>query len=176
MKLTASKFTASKFTASSLFAISLFLSGAVVAAPPELDDESGEHGRRGGAHRHHEGRHERFLDQLNLSADQRAAIKAHRDQKQKQIAPLRAAMKERRRDLEALWRQDKPDRAAILQKSREVDALRDQLREHKIDGRLHLASILTPEQRSKMQELKKSKRGKGQKRGDRGGPSSLPPV
>jgi Spy/CpxP family protein refolding chaperone len=165
-----------KFTASSLFAISLFLSGAAVSAPPELDDDAGDQGRRGGAHRHHEGRHDRLLDQLGLTADQRAAIKAHRDQKQKQVAPLREAMKERRRELDALWRQDRPDRAAILQKSREVDALRDQLREHKIDGRLHLATILTAEQRVKMQELKKSHRGKGQKRGGRGGERTLPPV
>lgn len=165
-----------KFTASSLFAISLFLSGASVAAPPELDDDAGEHGRRGGAHRHHDGRHDRFLDRLDLSAEQRAAIKAHRDQKQKQVAPLRDALKERRRELDALWRQDKPDRAAILVKSREVDALRDQLREHKIDGRLHLASILTPEQRVKMQEMKKERRGKGHKRGGRGADRALPPV
>ena len=85
-------------------------------------------------------------------------------------------MQSLRQELHALWQAETPDREAILAKMEEMDAMRDSLRDarrqQRVDVRLSVLQVLTPEQREKWVELRQEMRSErpGRFGGGRGGP------
>jgi Spy/CpxP family protein refolding chaperone len=91
-----------------------------------------------------------LLAGLNLTADQQKQIDTLRQQQRDRVKPLREQMKGKMQEMRALWMADKPDRNAILAKHQEMDGIRQQLTVERVDHRLALLQILTPEQRAQI--------------------------
>jgi len=138
---------------------SLFLSSAVFAQ---------ERGQQRG-----QGKMERLAQRLGLDAEQKRQFQNTRQQQKQVIQPLKKQLRAKRQELRRLWQEDAPNRDAILAKHAEMDPIRSQIRAVRIDGRLAMHSLLTPEQRQMFEQLMKDRRGKHkrgrhhQRRGDR---------
>lgn len=91
------------------------------------------------------------LKSLNLSQQQQQQISQMRSNMVTKTAPLRAQLEVKRAELRSLWLATTPNRGAIVAKHSEVDGLRRQLRNARIDFRLKVFSVLTPQQRSQLQ-------------------------
>jgi len=84
----------------------------------------------------------------SFTAEQQQKIDALRTKTQAQLAPLQTKLATRREELRALWAAEKPDRATILRKVAEVDKLRQQMQEVRVDQELAFRALLTPEQQA----------------------------
>jgi Spy/CpxP family protein refolding chaperone len=84
-----------------------------------------------------------------LSPQQKQQI---RETASKQAEPLQAQMKTKLRELQQLWRADRPDRGAIVREHGEMNAIRDKQQSIWIDFRMQVHGVLTPEQRAKWAE------------------------
>lgn len=104
---------------------------------------------------------------LNLTADQRQQLVKLRAEHQAQVAPLRAELGVKRAELQVLWVADELDAAAVRDKSAEIEKLRSRLHDSRVQHRLAVAAILTPEQRQQMARV----RGHGPR--GRGGPGMM---
>jgi Spy/CpxP family protein refolding chaperone len=109
---------------------------------------------------------------LELTAEQQVEIHKLRAQMIEDLAPAKAKLGQLRGELRALWQADQPSKKKIIAKQAEMNAYRDKIRARKIEFRIDVLNLLTPEQRAKMNELK-VKRGaergaeRGGKRGSR---------
>ena len=148
--------------------------------------ERGEHGDR---KQRHQQRFQKMQSELDLSAEQsdqikqiwqskRAETKQLRDQMKATFTDeQRAAMKEWRKSRKRgegqrpskAERQAKMAELGISQgQMQQAKSLRQQLRQHRKDTQSQIASILTPEQQTKFEEMHKNRRGKrGHRRGHR---------
>lgn len=95
---------------------------------------------------------DRMLARLNLTAEQAAVIINLQDAHTKEIQPLQNELDSRRNELKQLWLQRTPDQSRITAVEREVRALRKQLRDKRNRIRRAVFSILTPEQRNRLQK------------------------
>ena len=110
-----------------------------------------------------------MMARLDLSAAQLEQVTALRATMEETTSETRDALDERRSEMHDLWMADAPDRAAILAKHAEMDELRRDLRIAKIDFKLAVHALLTPDQRARLDATPDGKRGRrGQRRG--GGP------
>jgi Spy/CpxP family protein refolding chaperone len=101
--------------------------------------------------------------QMQESAFAKARIRQHSDLRVKQM------------ELNELMAAEKADRAAIERKLREVQEARSASQKAGIDHRLAMRELITPEQREKMQQMLRERRGQlGPGRGPRG--RRQPPV
>ncbi len=113
---------------------------------------------------------------LNLSADQVQKIREQQDAHWKDVLPLRNQMVSKRLELRQLWLQKTPDRARIEAVQKEVQDLRAQLQTKQTKFRFDQLSVLTPEQRDRVQAANwgcprmKGGRMGGPKGGMMGGP------
>ncbi len=105
----------------------------------------------------------RLREQLDLTDDQVKQLHSLRTEGAKKAIRSRADVKVKQLELRELLQADEPDRAAIDQKLRELSDARYTAQKQRIDQRLAMRDILTPEQRSKMKEL----RGKFRRGGER---------
>lgn len=103
------------------------------------------------------------LKSLNLSAQQSQQIGQLRSTMITRTAPIKAQLQVKGAELRALWAAPNPNRAAIVAKHNEVDALRRQLRDARIDFRLHLFRVLTPQQRAQLQSAQASRQNRGKR-------------
>lgn len=87
---------------------------------------------------------------LSLTQDQRAKFQELRGKFIDETAQLRGAMLTKRIELRSLWTNPKSDSKAILDKSRELRNLGDQLNDKAVQMRLEARNILTPEQLSQI--------------------------
>ncbi len=85
---------------------------------------------------------------LDLSEEQQVAIDALRTEMQRDLADVRALLREKRAELAELWRAGTPDRDAILAKHEEMDRLREEVRGRRVGFRLAVYALLTPEQQA----------------------------
>ncbi len=98
-------------------------------------------GRRGG-----------LADKLDLDEMQRAELRALRAEMREQTMPIREVMRELRQEMKTLWSSGWPDEEAIFEVGEDMDFLRGMLREERVDFRLALIDLLTPEQRALFDE------------------------
>jgi len=116
----------------------------------------------------------RWLDAVDLTPDQQAKIATLREDADKVAAPLREKVKTLREQMRAKWAAAEPDEGAIIKLHREIHKIQGQLGEYRIQHRIDVLYILTPEQRAKAQSFRAERRrdGKGPKgrpgRGKRG--------
>lgn len=148
---------------SGLMALSL---GLVLAAT-----QADARGRRGHGGPGGKGMHRGMMRMLDLSAEQRTEMERLRLEMQQDTLELRAQLRQKHEELRALWTVDDPSKKAILAKHREIEPLQKKLRNRRIDFRLAVHNLLTPEQRAKMAEM--AKRGPRGGMGGPGGPGMM---
>lgn len=105
-----------------------------------------------------------FVQELGLTSDQLAKIRDIQQQMYNKTRDLRIKLMDAMFELRQLRWQENPDQAAIDAKIKEINDLRDQLRQATQECRQNMDSVLTPEQKEKLQSL----RGPGGRHG-RGG-------
>ena len=98
---------------------------------------------------------------LELSAEQRTKLDGLNLERSKKMAQLRADLKVARLDLRAAMRQDNPDPAEVKTRVAAVNNARSLILESRVDHRLKVNSLLTPEQRSKLREMRRDRPKKG---------------
>ena len=91
---------------------------------------------------------------LNLTPEQSEKMRALRKSFFEQILPLRNELRSKRFELKALWVQTNPDEGKILDKQKEINALRAQIQEKATKNRLEMRKILTPEQQAMLINLR----------------------
>jgi Spy/CpxP family protein refolding chaperone len=108
-------------------------------------------------------------EELKLTEEQQEKLQSLRIDFAKETLPLRNEMQIKELELRQLWTADELDEEAILEKSKEVSDLRNQIHEKMIRHRLDAAKVLTKEQRAFFARV--GHRGQG-KRSLRGLPGS----
>jgi len=88
-----------------------------------------------------------------LTEEQRVKIQELRLKHMKEILPLETDLQIKRLELENLWTADKLDAKAIIAKVKEINELQNKLELTRVNHRLEIAQILTPEQRRQMQDM-----------------------
>lgn len=114
-----------------------------------------------------------IAEELNLTADQAAALRRNQQTFRAEQKTLRTSMQTLRLELDDLLAADTVDADTVRQKAKELSALKSQIGEKSVEHRLALREILTAEQYSRLQQLRdqwrNSRRGnRGQRGGDRG--------
>ncbi len=170
-----------KLKKTSLILASIAFCGMLVAGPAMAG--KGHHGKCGNPDQ----RLERMTEKLGLSdaqADQIRTIMASNkptmDQLKEQMKSTltdeqRAAMKEQRKSHKKDGeRPSKEDRAAQMQaigvsqgQMQQMKSLREQMKTEHQAIQAEIASVLTPEQKAKVEEMKKNKKGQKGRRGQR---------
>lgn len=132
-----------------VLAVALML-GSGLAATPSLARDWGDYaGHRMHGQRHH-GRHwMRILRELDLTDEQTAKAREIMMAARKQTIPMRAELQVAQLALQDLLMQDDVDRTAVDQHLDQIGQLRQKLMRHRVDTRLKLHAMLTPEQRAK---------------------------
>jgi len=105
---------------------------------------------------------------IDLSADQEAKIEKLRAQMMEDLVPITAKLDDLRRQMQKLWSADQPSEKKIMAKHREMDKYRQKIRERRMQFRLDVYSVLTVQQRKKLNEFRMARPGGGG-RGGRGG-------
>jgi len=87
----------------------------------------------------------------NLTAEQSVKLSGLREQRLKEVTPLRSELINKRAELRVLWTQASPDGAAINAKQKEINELRAKMQERNTYYRLERQKVLTPDQRAQLQ-------------------------
>ena len=102
----------------------------------------------------------RVWAKLNLSDEQRKQIQDLRLKLAKETLPLRNELGVKRLELKQLMTADKPNLKAIESKIDEIKKLEASLQKKRVENRLAIRGILTPEQQKKLAELRRMGRMK----------------
>ncbi|MCG8606606.1 Spy/CpxP family protein refolding chaperone [bacterium] len=147
------KIKLSKMAASALFTALLFTISSDAFAQPR----QGFRGRGGGLHQGSLGNIERFSEELGLSDEQVASIKEARFATQKQGIELRSKIKIAQLELKELMQQESVDENEVKRQVEKVGDLRTNQMQNRVQSQLKVRAILTAEQRSKLQTLRKER-------------------
>jgi Spy/CpxP family protein refolding chaperone len=101
----------------------------------------------------------RLAHYLDLTPDQIAAWKQIHTDTAALIQPLAASAHETRTQLKAALESASPDPTAVGKLAIALHATRTQIRDARADARAKLEAVLTPEQKTKFEALKKHRRG-----------------
>ncbi len=151
-----------------IFAVVL---GATLLAGTAWSQGFGRDGERGPGWRGRHGDGMRMLDnpalqeQLGLTEEQTERLRALRSDAAKSGIRTRAESRIKRLELRELLQAEEPNRALIEKKVRELSDASYAAQMQRIDQRLAFRSVLTPDQREKMRNLRRQFR---QRRGGRG--------
>jgi Spy/CpxP family protein refolding chaperone len=107
-----------------------------------------------------------------LTEEQQGKIDQLRIGHLKKMMPLRTDLQVKQMELGALWRADELNSKAIVAKVKEISGLRGQLELERVNHRLALYQVLTPEQRKMAHRFLGRFGGRG-RRGMRGGPGMM---
>ncbi len=116
------------------------------------------HGRYGHGYAQHDGKHigkrlQHMREALELSDAQVATARTMLLEARKQAIPLRAELRVARLELREIFSQESVDKAALESRVRRIGELRQQLFRHRVNTRLELRALLTPEQQAKARTL-----------------------
>ncbi len=84
---------------------------------------------------------------LNLTEEQEKQIQALRIKHLKEVLPIETEIKIKEIELEDLWQAEKIDAKGIVAKVKEIGELRNKLELAKVNHRIEVYKLLTPEQR-----------------------------
>lgn len=106
----------------------------------------------------------------DMTPEQLEKIDALRTAQVKAMVPLRADLKVKEIELDALWRADEPDAKKIIAKVKEIGDIREKMEVARINHQFEVRKILTPEQRKAMKKMGMGPgmMGKGKRCGMRG--------
>jgi Spy/CpxP family protein refolding chaperone len=105
---------------------------------------------------------QRSGDRLNLTADQEKQLAKLRLDSQKKMARIQSGIRLLQLDIKELWMNEKPDRAAIEKKMREISDLRHQAKVNQLDRHFAVMGVLTPEQQKIWKESRRGRQGDGE--------------
>jgi Spy/CpxP family protein refolding chaperone len=88
-----------------------------------------------------------LLNLPNLTDDQRMQIQSLQIKHLKEVMPLETDMRIKRLELAMLWRAEKLDAKQIVAKVKEINELRNKLELARVNHRIEIYNLLTPEQR-----------------------------
>lgn len=100
---------------------------------------------------------ERMADELGLDAGTKARIRQVFIQTRAEAKPLRQRLRTERRALRRLLRADNATEAAVLAQADKLGALKLQLKKIRLKAMLRVRQLLTPAQRQKLRELRRSR-------------------
>jgi len=98
-------------------------------------------------------RGEMGMEMLDLSAEQKDNMKTIRTETEKKIVPIRADIELKEIDLREAMAADNPNRNRIMQLTKEISDLKLKIQQLKIDEKLKVHAMLTPEQREQMKSM-----------------------
>jgi len=109
-------------------------------------------------HRRHRGvamilRNPTLRERVGISAEQAARIQGQQAAFAKSRVRDRADLRVKQMDLRQLMAAEKPDRAAIDKKLREISEVRLAAQQLAVEHRLAMREAITPEQKEKMKQL-----------------------
>ncbi len=148
----------------SAFTLLLVLPAALAQNPQPFEEDStervrdGRRGKRGMRGMRGIGIGPRMAEELGLTDEQTEAIQAIRDDFREQMGPTRETVSEIRAELRELWSADEPDKKAILAKMDEMQAEKHAMAIARVDARLQVLDVLTPEQKAEMQAIRTERR------------------
>lgn len=96
--------------------------------------------------------------QLDLSEEQTASIEKIRDEGREKAVGLRKQMMLLRNELEGEMLTDEPSRKKVLDLNQKMGEVRTQLQANRLEHRLAVREVLTPEQRDRMLLMKEDGR------------------
>jgi Spy/CpxP family protein refolding chaperone len=94
----------------------------------------------------------KFYEELNLTDEQKEKIESLWFEHQRRQVEIGAKLRKAEIELEELLWEDEPDRSAIERKIDEISRYRAELQKSRIEHRLNVARVLTPEQRKLIKE------------------------
>ena len=112
-------------------------------------------------------------EELGLTDEQTQQLRSLAHQNLKQRIRTDAELRIKRLELEELMEADAPDRAQIDKKLAELTSAQAAMTRMHVEHRLAFRSLLTPEQRSKLQQRMHQRMGRGMR--DRGGRDGFGP-
>ncbi|MCX7995477.1 MAG: periplasmic heavy metal sensor [candidate division WOR-3 bacterium] len=92
---------------------------------------------------------------IDLSEQQKETIENIKFDTRKNVIPIKSQIELKRIELQKEMKSENPNKDRILKLSQEIHELEWQIKKLKIEERLKIHSILTPEQRAKMKMHKK---------------------
>jgi Spy/CpxP family protein refolding chaperone len=90
----------------------------------------------------------RMAETLQLTEQQQAAIKQIHEEAGKDAEPLIRKVRELREKMRAEWRSEAPDKGTLMDLHDEIHRINGELGESRIQTRLDVLNVLTPEQRA----------------------------
>lgn len=103
---------------------------------------------------------QKVQDDLNLTKEQRDKIKKIHSDLQKLNIPLKSQIDLKRIDLKELIDADNPNKDQIAAKVKEIESLKTQIKINRINARIDTRSLLTKEQRDKLDQMRMPFMGK----------------
>lgn len=125
----------------------------VAQQPIEAEEEGPRHGRRHGG--------DRWLEQLDLSAEQSEQIQTIKEQARANSEGLHQQMEQEKEELRSLLASD-ATADQLRQQHQQVQTLKMQLGDRRFETMLAVREVLTPEQRTELAELAEAR---GERRG-----------
>jgi Spy/CpxP family protein refolding chaperone len=113
----------------------------------------------------------RYHKGITLTPDQRTTLQELRRKFNTETAQLRGSILAKRLELQGLWSDPKSDPKSILERSRELRGLQDQLKDKAMQMRIEARGILTPEQLAQVAQFRR--RGHGFGPGGKMGPGAM---
>jgi Spy/CpxP family protein refolding chaperone len=113
-------------------------------------------------------------EDLGLSDEQVKQLRSLKAENLKQRIRAGAELKIKRLELEEFLAADEPDRALIDQKLAELNSAQGAMTRMRVDHRLAFRDLLTPEQRSKLQDRMRKHMRRGMRGGRRGAEGFAP--
>ena len=139
------------------------LSLSPVAAYAQPSPSPGAPPQERGMYKKERGMHK--LDQLGLSPQQKEQVRALREQEKQKNGPLMAQAKDLRGQARAA--RESGDQAKLQSVRSQMEALKPKLQQARADSEQKLYAILTPEQRTKFDQLKAERKEKRERRQER---------
>src|SRR5665213_3759684 len=102
-----------------------------------------------------------FRERIGITQEQAQKIETQTFNFRKSMIDNRATLQVKRLELGQLLSAETPDRSAIDQKLQEISAARLAQSKARMDFRLDMRAVLTPEQRQKMQQMRQDFRHRG---------------
>jgi Spy/CpxP family protein refolding chaperone len=136
------------------FGLAALLAAGAASARP------GHHGHHGHHGMDEQGFIQENAERLGLSDETRAAIQTIVDDSHARAASLHDEHREARRALRDLLSQDAPDEATVMAGAEEVGRIETALSKHRLATMLRIRTLLSPEQRSQLLEIRREKRAR----------------
>lgn len=107
---------------------------------------------------------DRLFNQLGLTDDQKAQIKAIRHKNMEANKPLRESLRTKHQELFALLKKPEANKDQAIAKQREINGLMNQLAESRINAWFEARAVLTPDQLKKLETIQPRRGGRRQGR------------